>query len=895
MQDGTEESGMIGTQGSEGRVLCFISHSSTDGGQARELRRVLTEGGYEAWIAPDDITGSGPWAEQIVAAITGCSVMVVLLSRAANESRHVAREVHLALEHGKPVLPIRMEGGVTTGSLQYLLALHQIMDARGHDLRHLRDGLFGRIEGLLSSPGDVAAEGPQERSRRRGDNLPDQRTSFVGRTDEREALASSFEAHRLVTITGIGGGGKTRLATCVASDLLEEFPDGAWFVDLGPALDRESAGIAIAGAAGFRVPPERTPVGWLVDQLSDAETLIVLDNCEHIIEEAAAIVDELLAGTQNLKVLATSREALRVEGERVFPIPQLPVPATDSPDTIASSPAVRLFEDRARQLVPDLVLGDGDLKAVADICRQLDGWPLAIELAATRVTVISPQEIKERLAEVMRSSQGPRSKVARHQSLEAAIDWSYRLLDAEERLLFERLSVFPASFDLAAVESVAAAPDLEDGLDLLSRLVAKSLVSVDGLSSTGRRYRLLDPLRHYATGRLDERGETDAVWARHASHFVELAERAEGYLRSEKHAEWMDRLRAEYENLSAALRHSIDSGASETAARLAAALRRYWEDREDVREAGRWLNDVLAISETVSEPARAKLLLAVGNHASRIGEADRARSLLSEAVRLYRDLDGTGLVTSDDLSTALNNLAVLHAIEKEWDDAYHLWEEALVASRRDQNAWGTAVLLGNLALVAAEQDDIERARSLARQGVAASQQMGVGRRLADAYHVLGAIELSHGSPANAIEAFEHAAEQLVATSGPRHQLSYFRAQSGMAHLEAGDIERACEVFIPNAALALEEPDMSHPAELALGRMGIDLALGERVRAAVLLGVVKAMVERGVLLERVKALERYKQVLAESLDPAALEEAVASGESMSEDEAVAYIVAPCDSG
>ena len=426
-------------------------------------------------------------------------------------------------------------------------------------------------------------------------NLPRQRTSFVGREDELRAVAKHVEHARLVTITGLGGAGKTRLALQAAFEQLNEFADGAFFVDLAPVSDPAVVPATVAAAVGFARPAigslSTGPTDELLDFLASRGVLIVLDNCEHVIGACAAIVSRILDACANVRVLATSREALGVEGEQVYPLAPLPPPFADLPET---SDAVRLFAERAALVRPDFVLTAEHTRDVAHICVRLDGIPLAIELAAAQSAHLTPREISEHLDDRFKLLTGGPRHADRQQTLRAALDWSHELLTADERRVFRHFGVFPGTFTIEAAQ--AACGDEEVGR-CLRALVAKSLVI--GEEREGRmRYRLLETVRSYAEERLAEAGESETAHDRHRDHYLTWAESIppertyldpDGEIQREQH------------NLRAALHHSEAQGRLDLVGRIASTMNRIWLG--DVPEGKRWLTlAVNALDELPDEP-----------------------------------------------------------------------------------------------------------------------------------------------------------------------------------------------------------------------------------------------------------------------------------------------------
>ena len=417
------------------------------------------------------------------------------------------------------------------------------------------------------SSGDVAAEDRGRiidfpAGRRSGsppqNNLPLQLTSFVGREQEVAALRKLLATEaRLLTLTGSGGSGKTRLALAVSSEVAERFEDGVLWVELAPVSDPELVPQAVAQALMIREEPGRSLAETLVRDLAPTELLLVLDNCEHLIDACARLADVLLHACPNLRILATSRETLAVEGEMTWPVQPLSAPESRNlgAGELEQYESVRLFVERARYRKPNFALDDRNAASVAEICGRLDGIPLAIELAAARIGTLSAAHISSRLERSLKLlASGDRRAPERQRTLRAALDWSFDLLQADERKLFGRLSVFAGGFTLEAAEAVGAGGRIEGVgvLDLLSRLVDKSLVLAVERSGEVR-YRLLEPVSQYAREMLRESGEEPQTLMRHAEYFLALAEEAEPELGGTRQGEWLERLEAEHDNFRAAL------------------------------------------------------------------------------------------------------------------------------------------------------------------------------------------------------------------------------------------------------------------------------------------------------------------------------------------------------
>jgi predicted ATPase/class 3 adenylate cyclase len=428
------------------------------------------------------------------------------------------------------------------------LGEHRLRDLdRPMHVFQIGDGSFAPLLSLSAFPG----------------NLPIQLTSFVGRQEELGLVAKAVASSRLVTLTGTGGVGKTRLALQAAADVVTGFPDGVWFCELAAAVDAESMLQVVAAALGYVARPGADLERGVTSFVGSHRMLFVLDNCEHLLEPAAVMVEMVLERCPNVAILATSREALEVRGERVIRVRSLPVPEPGtSLDRIADFDAARLFLDRAEATGADVVLRAVDGPAVAEICRRLDGIPLAIELAAARVMALAPGEIAAHLDERFRLlTGGRRAPVERHHTLRATIDWSYAILSERDQAVFNNLGVFPASFDAPAAQAVAGAGGVDwwDVVDALTGLVAKSMLNADRSAAGPTRYQMLESLRHYARERLDTAGGSDAARRRHARHYAAAALEISGGLRTPDEVSWRRRLLAEVENFRAAFTWALDS------------------------------------------------------------------------------------------------------------------------------------------------------------------------------------------------------------------------------------------------------------------------------------------------------------------------------------------------
>ena len=530
------------------------------------------------------------------------------------------------------LMTARARAGRTADALRAYHDLREILDEMGLEpgpaLRDLEARILREDAALVPSPVRH--------------NLPTQLTTFLGREEELSELTAVLGDHRLVTLTGAGGSGKTRLAQEVAGHVVDRFRDGVWVVDLAPLSDPELVASTVAATVGLGAE-DRSAVEALRAGLPQRSLLCVLDNCEHLVEPVSALAADMLEAGPGVHIVATSREALGLPGEVVFDVRPLAVPPVDLGEAAipATSPAVELFVDRAR-LVSRRFTVDADTgPAVAEICRRVDGLPLAIELVASRMGALTPQLVAERLAEGYALASVPRGSSARHQALEAAISWSYELLSEPEQRLFTRLAVFSGGFTADAVDAVCVGEgdDAAEALHLLTRLVEQSLVVHEEVDSPeSGRYRLLETLRHFARGRLEESGTADEVRRRHRDWFHRLAEQAEEHVEDLDERAWLERLDIEHGNLETALEWTLAAGEPQPVSVLAAAVARRWTDRGQYRLA---IDRLRLALETATDARRAwtaelRRRLAIhlfhgGDPDAAVREAEQARALVADA------------------------------------------------------------------------------------------------------------------------------------------------------------------------------------------------------------------------------------------------------------------------
>ena len=569
--------------------------------------------------------------------------------------------------------------------------------------------------------------------------LPLPPTTLIGREREEAAVAHLLlkdEGHGLVTLTGPGGVGKTRLALAVASAVRPAYPDGVAFVDLSPLHDAELVALAVAQALGLREDGGRGVRDVLRVFLGQRKLLLALDNFEQVVE-AAPFVAELIAACPHLAVLVTSRTALRVRAEQRFAVSPLAVPAPGEPsvEEVATYAAVRLFVTRARAGRPQFALDAANVAAVAEICRRLDGLPLAIELAAARVALLPPADLLKRLeGRLGVLTRGARDMPARQQTLRAAIDWSHALLTADEQMLFRRASVFVGGGTLEDIEVICAVDGAHDVLGDMASLVDKSLLHME--SGDEPRVRMLETLRDYASERLEAAGETTRLRQAHAVYYLALAEAAEPELRGAAQAMWLKRLETEHGNLRAALQWTLRHGDAALSLRLGAALWRFWYIHGHVSEGRGWLTRVLELPDVDARGnvarARAQALEGAGVFTELQGDYAGARALHEESLAIRRSEGDTWGVAA-----SLNDLGVVADSQGDFAQVATYYTQALALFRELGDAWGTAVALSNMGYLACEQGAYGRAAALHEQSLVLFREVGDQRHIAFTLNNLG--------------------------------------------------------------------------------------------------------------------------------------------------------------
>jgi predicted ATPase/class 3 adenylate cyclase len=606
-----------------------------------------------------------------------------------------------SIAHGGQVLVSEATAGLVREMLPEELSLRDLGHQRLRDLAEPE-----RVSQLLhpSLPSDFPALRTIDLV---PNNLPYQVSTFVGREAEMTKIRELLRGTRLLTLTGAGGVGKTRLALQAAAEMLYEYPDGVWLVDLAALSDADLVPQSLASALGVREEAGRPLADTLVAHLRNRQSLLILDNCEHLVDASAGFAEGLTRRCAGVTILATSREALRAEGETVWRVPSLSVPhpqpgVRPQPQQLTQYAAVRLFIDRAMKASPSLTVTSDSAPAVAEICSRLDGVPLAIELAASRTRALSPAQIEQRLSERFTLlTGGRRTALPRQQTLEATVAWSYELLPGAEKLFFSRLSVFAGGFTLEAAEAVCCSDDVSAThvADAISELVAKSLV----IPGKGR-YWMLETLRAYGTGRLEASGEADDLCAQHAAFISVFAAQAKAGMAGPEQADWLRRVDAELGNVRAALAWGLGHD-QEAGLALMLGLGRFWDVRGYWTEGRQWLSRFLGSGDAIPPALRANALVLLGALTRMQGDLVEARDALEEALTLSRR--GADPVCT---ASALHNLGNVAAVGGDYCAARSYFEECL-GLRMDQGDQGpvatTLMNLGNVAMAQGRYDESE--------------------------------------------------------------------------------------------------------------------------------------------------------------------------------------------
>ncbi len=770
-----------------------------------------------------------------------------------------------------PVTGIAEALGVTDRTLQNRLRLgHRLLA----EVLREREVRAGQALGAQPPSAGLSAAG----------NLPTAATVLLARDGELAELEHLLERARLVTIVGPGGVGKTRLALELARRVSGEYVNGTWFADL--AYLPPGAGVAeeVGALFGLRREAHAVPEAAIVDHLRGLQALLVLDNCEHVIEASARLASAILRGCRHARLVATSREALRVGGEVVYQLAPLAAPgelATTElePDAVAEYPAVRLFEERARLVQGGFRLSRENAAHVARICREVDGLPLAIEMAAALVRTLTPAQVVGRMLDRLLELRGDRrDAVPHHASLRATMEWSFSLLTSAEQALFARLSVFGGSWSLEAAESICAGNGIEraDVVPLATALVDKSLLVVDTRGRSAR-YTMLSTVHQFAAGKLAASGD-EAEWRdRHLWHYLAMAEEAAPALDGPRGKPWLERLDQEHASLRRALHWALDQGRAEPAIRLAAALWRFWYLRGHWEEGQRLLDRAIEANQPLGDsPAAARALTARGHLASASGDQPAAARWCEQGAAMSRrlaDQPGTAMALNvlgmiahrrgnreaarrhyeaslavcrsigDEwgASTALNNLGLVAWRAGDDDGALAHYEEALAISRRIGDLGGGAAVQMNMAGILRTRGESESAQALCQEALELFEQAGDVRGQAMALHNLGSLAAEGGELDRARLLYERSLAMRRAMADRPGTVSSACALSGVC-IEQGDLRAAGELLAECLDMCTSLVDDRFTVEVIEGLARLAAAKNDARRLAALVGCADAVRE-----------------------------------------------------
>jgi predicted ATPase/class 3 adenylate cyclase len=722
-------------------------------------------------------------------------------------------------------------------------------------------------------------------------NLPHQLSTFVGRSAEIVDAEEQLRSTALLTLTGPGGVGKTRLALELGAHVVDEYPGGVWFVEFSSLDDPLLVPDTVATTLRLK-PAGGGPLAALVSHLADQRALVIFDNCEHLLDAVVDVADTVLRQCPDVRIVTTSREALGMAGERLMPVPSMSLPEAigggkgQTLEQLSACDAVRLFVERARSVDPAFRLTESNADAVAQICRRLDGIPLAVELAAARVRSLPPAQIASRLDHRFRLlTGGSRTALPRHRTLRAAMDWSFDLLPEDERILLPRLSAFAGSFSLDAAEAVASGGpvDAEEMIDLLAHLIDRSLLMPEPTSHEAR-YRMLETIRDYAQERLVESNEASDIYARHRDWYAALVEQSrQGFFSGAEQASWLTKLSDDHDNLRAALQwsHEDPDGAS-AELNMASGLWRFWEIRGHLAEGSTWLERALARTGGEVSLRRANALTGAGVLASHRGDNAAATAFHEASLLIHRELgDPRGL------SAACNNTASIAMELGDVDRARALFREAIALAEAAGDPQGAGFTMVNLADLLSRLEEAEEADALYARALDTFRSLGDQWGTAQATARLAHIARRRGDPALAESRYEEARALYGRIADGRGEA---RMLIGLGDLAAdtGDVGRAATRYREALALRYRLGDRAGTAGTFERLAGI--ATAEPARAAQLIGAASALresVDSPLSRRAAEELEAFLADLEKGIGREAVNAALRAGRAMALGEAVAF--------
>jgi predicted ATPase/DNA-binding SARP family transcriptional activator len=763
-------------------------------------------------------------------------------------------------------------------------------------------------------------------------HVPIPLTSFIGREKELKEVADLFSKSRLVTLTGSGGVGKTRLAIQMVAEVLDLFPDGVWFLDLAPLTDSALVPNTLASLIGLRESGEMAVTELLINYFRSRTALIIFDNCEHLIDASAQLINSLLTSCEHIAILATSRETLQVAGELPYRVPSLEIPKPNTEFNfleISSMEAIKLFVERAAVALPRFVLNQQNAMPIVQICQRLDGIPLALELAAARTNVLTVGQILKHLNDRFNLlTNGLRSVLPRHRTLRATIEWSHELLSEKERILFRRLAVFMGGWTLEAAKEVCRENGIgsEEILNLLSQLVNKSLVLVETPNNSETRYRSLETIRQFALETLRESDDERSVQVLHLNFFVRFAEDIGSKLQGAEQLECLNRLEKDYDNLRVALEQSKTSGNIDAGLRIAWSLMLFWSARGYWSEAKVFLIHILTLPDAMHKTSlRVKGLLVAGLVATLLNDIAIAQSWLDEGIEIARDLgpDSKSLlaislglkgysIIGSDLSLAQSLCEDALAMGREIDDKYVIAnvldylgniystrgdytaaraasDESVTVFLDTKNRWMSSRPLGNLGLICYQLGDYDAARSYLQAGLEIYREIGDQANIAFILATLADIDCIQGDYLHAGVLYEESLA-IRQRMGDEFSIALLIANLGKISLQQGNLLQATTLFEESLGCAKKNKNKAQIWICLTGFATLAIAKRRPEVTARLLGALDITLQSiSAKLDPVHQIDHTRNLAAAraQLDEATFTTAWATGRQMNLDETVAF--------
>ncbi|MEM7763348.1 MAG: TIR domain-containing protein [Pseudomonadota bacterium] len=808
----------------------FVSYAHADAADVYAEINWLHHADIPIWY-DEGLHAGNRWNDDLARAIKRSGVFLFFVTPRSVASNHCLRELNFALSADIPVFSIYLEPTDLPDGVQFSIGDRQSVMRSRYATSSYREKVRAALR-------DMLAEVKTTTLTQGGTNLPTRPDRLIGREADLSAICSLIEQHRLVTLTGTGGAGKTRLSEEAAAEFVSLMTAGVWIIGLAPLTSGALVAQQIAQALSVTDIAGKTIEETLIDFLRSRSTLLVLDNCEHVVDDVARLIASILSQCPGVRILATSREVLHIAGEHVYPLQPL---GTNSEDD-SPPPAALLFAERAAAVQAGFSLDKSSLPAVLSICERVNGIPLAIELAAARCSVMSVSDMAARLSANFKAlGRGGRDRLAHQQTLRATLQWSYRLLSGEEQALLRRLSVFSGSFDLTAAETVCAGElvDRDDVIDLVERLVDKSLIQSDPGDATTR-LNLLETIREFASDLLQEEGRHDAVAARHRDYFLTIAENSALAIQIDP-AKWVGALDTMQDNLRNALQWSLDQEDGAEALRMVGALSYYWVLAGNAAEKREWYEQSLKHLADVSVDVRGRALLGAGMAAALDADYDNSDRWLTDAMSAFAELE------SDSGSAWASFWQARNITAKVWsgktavdtlDDAVETYDRALAWFLPNQEGFGIIVTLAFSAWAAqlGQRDD---AMSRIEKAIGAAKQAGIERgELVGRGHMANLLA-SQGQAEQALTILDECIDGLQAMGDHLNSLICL-SLAGLIGLQAEKndyaLKRARDAVAPGSRLRTREWE---PPRLGLAAFAL-AAYGNTTAAARLFGVLDEM-------------------------------------------------------